>query len=285
MEGAMARSLYLAYDGSISGDWVARYALRMAGTVPDRRLLLVHIQDGSMNAERLEAKLQHIASEGRALDVELSVQIQRLTQNVLTSLLEVIPAGDDVYCICGARATSRGKGFLAGTVSQRLLRARKFNTLALRVVDPGLLGRPGNIMFPLGGHPRGFQAAMPFLQLLAPSIHTLTLLRIMTVNSLLFRYLTIARARDFLHKGNLYLRQVMEEIMAATGSPSFRFDDHVVLSDDWPKEILIQAARLHARLILLGASDRFLQSRFYYGNRLEQILRESPCDVGIYRKI
>ncbi|WP_435548537.1 universal stress protein [Desulfobacterium sp. N47] len=51
------------------------------------------------------------------------------------------------------------------------------------------------------------------------------------------------------------------------------------------KEILIQTGALRSRLILLGASDRNLPSRFVYGNALEQILRKTPCDVGIYRKI
>jgi len=281
----MALAIYLAYDGSINADWVARYALRMAGNVPGNRLTLVHIRDDTISPDRVEAKIGRVRAEGRALKVEVSVNTLTMQQDVLTTLLAAIPAGKDVYCICGARATSRGKGFLAGTVSQRLLRARRFNTLALRVVNPGLLGCPGNVMFPLAGHPRKFQAAMPFLVMLGPCIRSLILLRVMTVNRLLYRYLSAARARAFLREGTLYVREVMEEIIAVTGRERFRLDDHVLLSDDWSKEILIQAGKVHAGLMMLGASDKFLQSRFYYGSRLEHILRHTPCDVGIYRKI
>lgn len=166
-----------------------------------------------------------------------------------------------------------------------LLRTRRFNTLAIRVVNPGLLGCPGNVMFPLAGHSRKFRAAMPFLLMLAPCIEKLTLLRIMTVNTLFFRYLSAEKARKILSEGTSYVREVMQEIAEQSSQYSFRLDDHVLISDDWAKVILIQAGKVHAGLLLLGASDRFLQLRFYYGNRIEQILRHTPCDVGIYRKV
>ena len=281
----MERLIYQAYDGSINADWIARYALRMACTVPDKHLRLVHIRDGTIGEEKLTAKLERIGAECRAMEVELSVSIVTMQGDVLTTLLSTLPEGEEIYCLCGARTTSREKGFLAGTVSQRLLRTQRFNTLAIRVVNPGQLGCPANVMFPLAGHPRKFAAAMPFLSLLSSCIKTLILLRIMTVNPLFFRYLSAARARVLLLEGNYYVREVMQDIRNEIGEDGVRFDDHVLISDDWVKEILIQAGKTRAGLMLLGASDRFLQSRFFYGNKIEQILRHTPCDVGIYRKI
>jgi len=281
----MTPLIYLAYDGSINADWVARYALRIACTVPDKQLRLVHIRDGTISGEKLAAKFERIGAECRAMEVELSISTVTLQRDVLTTLLTTLPAGEDVYCLCGARATSREKGFLAGTVSQRLLRARRFNTLAVRVVNPGQLGCPANVMFPLAGHPRKFMAAMPFLAMLVPCIKKLILLRIMTVNPLFFRYLSAARARTLLREGTGYVRAVMQDIASEMKEDGFRVDDHVLISDDWAKEVLIQAGKTRAGMIMLGASDRFLQSRFFYGNKIEQILRHTPCDVGIYRKI
>ena len=121
--------------------------------------------------------------------------------------------------------------------------------------------------------------------MLSPCLKKLILLRVMTFNPLLFRYLSVARAKNALQQGMAYMRDVLEEIEDIPMNTSFMIDDHVLISDDWSKEILIQAGKVHAGLILLGASDKFLQSRFYYGNRIEQILRRTPCDVGIYRRI
>jgi len=284
-EPSMDQAVFLAYDGSINGDWVARYAIQLAAGTDGRLLTLLHIPDSAVSVERLGAKLEEISGACQGLEVELEVHSPPLAGDVYSTLLDAIPAGSDVYCVCGARRTSREKGFLAGTVSQRLLRSRRFNTVAIRVVNPGLLGCPGNVMFPLAGHPRKFQAAMPLLRLLAPCIVKLTLLRVMNVNPLFFRYLSASRARTILNEGTVYIREVAQEIIGEAVPWNFRIDDQVIISDDWAKEILIQAGKAHTGLLLLGASDKFLQSRFYYGNKLEQILRHTPCDVGIYRKI
>jgi len=281
----MDPQLYLAYDGSINSDWVSRYAIHMASTLGNRKITLYHILDGTFAVEKIRSKIAAIEQESRAHGIEFDFEILPLKKNLYATLLDTIPATSDSYCICGARITSRGKGFLAGTISEKLLRSRSFNVLAIRVVHPGTLGRPSDLLFPLAGHPRGFKAAIPFFQMMAPNIQKLHLLRIMQVNSLRFRYLSSAAAKKLRQQGVDYVRLVGDEVQRQIGELSYHIDSHVVVSDDWPKEVLIQANQLKVRMILLGASDRTLPSRFFYGNKLEQILRRASCDVGIYRKI
>ena len=86
-------------------------------------------------------------------------------------------------------------------------------------------------------------------------------------------------------EGHAYLHRVEGEIRQQTTGASWHLDRHVVLSDDWAKEILIHAGKINAGMILLGATERSLPSRYFYGNRMEQILRTTTCDVGIYRKV
>jgi nucleotide-binding universal stress UspA family protein len=54
----------------------------------------------------------------------------------------------------------------------------------------------------------------------------------------------------------------------------------VVVSGDWPREVLVHAAQLKSRLVYLGASERTLVSQAL-NRSLERILREAPCDVAI----
>ena len=126
---------------------------------------------------------------------------------------------------------------------------------------------------------------MYFFLLLAPDVERLHLLRIMKVSSLWFQYMPITAARGLQTKGYAYMNRIMEEIRQHLGKAPLRLDAKVILSDDWVKEILIHASNTHAQMILMGASDRNLPSRYFYGNKIEQVLRRSPCDVGIYRKI
>jgi len=281
----MNRRIILAHDGSINADWVSRYAIQMAATFPSRQLLLIHILDGSLAPGRIETKFAAIIKECHLHGIEGSAAVHDLQGDVCSSLLRVIPPGDQNYCLCGARIAPRGRGFLAGTVSERLLRAGVCNVMAIRVVSPGLLGCPRTLLFPLAGHPRGFKTAMPFLLMLAASVKRVHLLRVMTVSPLHFRYISATTAKAKIAEGYAYLSQVAAEIREQTGGTPWYFDRHAVLSDDWAKEILIQAGKLNAAMILLGATERSLPHRFFYGNRIEQILRATVCDVGIYRSL
>lgn len=126
---------------------------------------------------------------------------------------------------------------------------------------------------------------MSFFMLLAPEVERLHLLRIMLVSSLWFQYMPGTIVQSLKTKGYSYVNRVLKEIRQQLGENNIYLDAKVVLSDDWAKEILIHASNTRAQMILMGASDRNLPSRYFYGNKIEQILRRSPCDVGIYRKI
>jgi nucleotide-binding universal stress UspA family protein len=281
----MDRRIVLAYDGSINADWVARYAMQMVAATPCQQLLLIHILDGSFTRERIETKFATIAAECKQHGITSQCLVLAPSGDVFTSLLQAIPPGKQCFCLCGTRIALKEEGFLVGTIAERLLRCERFNVMAIRVVNPGLLGCPRTLLFPLAGHPRGFEAALPFLQMLAASIKRLYLLRVMTVNSFHFRYISAIAAKKRIAEGHDYLRRIEAEIQRQTSGASWHLDRHVVLSDDWAKEILIQAGKINAAMILLGATERNLPVRFFYGNRMEQILRTTSCDVGIYRKL
>jgi nucleotide-binding universal stress UspA family protein len=57
----------------------------------------------------------------------------------------------------------------------------------------------------------------------------------------------------------------------------------VMIAADWPNAVLIQASRLKAQMVMLGVSERSLAHRIFHGVGIEAVLRDSPCDVGIYR--
>ncbi|MDH5524259.1 MAG: universal stress protein [Desulfobulbaceae bacterium] len=281
----MSLNIYLAYDGSINADWVSRYAIHMAANAASRKIVLIHILDGNYSVEKINAKIQLLEDECLAEGVELVRDIRPVTKSVYFSLLTAIPAGSENLCICGARISSRGKGFLAGTISEKLLRRKHFNVLAIRVVKPGLLGLPRQVFFPLSGHPRGLKGVMALFQLMVPQIEKVHLLRVMSVSSYWFQYMPEAKIKKMRLIGGAYLKEVLKEIRQQLDGAATHIDGTVILSDDWAKEILIQASHVQAQMIIMGASDRNLPSRFFYGNKIEQILRRTPCDVGIYRAL
>ena len=275
--------IYLAYDGSLNADWVSRYAIRLATHAPEKRLTLVHIEDRGVTPVRVAEKIENIGQECSVQGVELDRQILPLKKNVCQSLLDAIPWGRESYVVCGTRIRSKRRALLSGTVAEKLLKHSKFNVLAVRVVQPGLLANPRTFLLPLAGHPRGFQSAWPFFRLFLPEVEELYLLRIMTVSSFRLRQLSGQRIQVLRKKGLKYLAAVMQDIKQGSGDAKFRLDCRVVLSNDWPREILVHSSKLRSRMTLLGASERTRLGRSMYANSLERVLRGTPCDMGIYR--
>jgi len=279
--------IYLAYDGSLNGDWVSRYAIRMARHSPEKKLVLLHILDGETPADHLKMKIKAVEAECRARQVELISKTHPLIkQDVFYSLIKFLPKGKETICVCGTRARSKKQGYLSGTISAKLLRHHKFNVLAIRVVQPGILGNAKHFLLPFAGHPRKFKSAMPFFRLLSPDIQEVYLLRIMAVSAFRLCHLSIKQTQSLLKTGRTYLNEVVGEIGREFDPFPFYLDTRVIISDDWPKEILIHANHLKVRMILMGASERTLLPRLlYYENALEQLLIHTPCDVGIYRSL
>lgn len=274
--------LYLAYDGSVNGDWISHYAIRFAANASAHDLTVLHVEDDIAVAD-IEPKLARIEAECATLDVRVRVERLRRTGGVAETLGEAVRDGPDNVLICGARVRSRDRGYLAGTVSAELLRWRRCHVMALRVVNPGLLGVPRNLLLPLGGSPAGLRAALPLLDLFAPNTDKLELFKIVEVNRYRYRFLNPERARRMRRDGLAELTDAEAEIVAGTAIGANKIDANAVVSDDWPREILITAGRHKSQLILLEAAERDLRQKFVFGNRLEGMLRDAPCDIAVYR--
>lgn len=276
----------LAYDGSLNGDWVARYAIRFAVGSLEKTLHLFHVPDGSLDSTALDGKLEHLRREAGAQGVELFPQLLQPGRGVLTSLLHAFPADPGTVVVCGTRVRGAGKPLLAGTVAERLLALAPVPVLALRVVQPGLLGAPHDLLLPLAGHPRGFAPVRPIFNHFLPQLRSVHLLRGMVVSRRRLSRFSPQEIQAIRQEGVRYLAEISEEIRQLRGSHAFFLDSRIVVSDDWAAEILVHASRLKSQLVLLGASQRSRLSRLsrvWKGDPLERVLRRTPCDVGVYR--
>lgn len=275
--------VFLAYDGSLNGDWVARYAIQLAANTPSRGLTLLHVADGSLSPAELETKIAGLEQLCSARQVSLTGATLALHGRVETALLKVLPNAPDDLLVCGTRVRKKARGYLRGTVTERLLAACRGPVLALRVVQPGLLGRPRSLLLPFGGHPRGCRDLAPVLAPLLPGCETVHLLRAMTTGSGRLLHLTPAERQRLRQVGLHYLHHVHQEIELLAGERPPRIDEHLVICDDWVNEILVLASRLRAQLMVLGSSNQPRWRQLLRPSGLERLLGASPCDIGIYR--
>jgi nucleotide-binding universal stress UspA family protein len=274
--------LHFAYDGSIHGDWVARYAIRLATRLPKPRLRVLHIEDGQLSDLALGSRLARIEAECASLALPYELVVKPARRTVAATLLGLVPSSPDQYLVCGARARHAGRGFLAGTVSEHLLREGACQVLSLRVMQPGLLGGPRSFLVPVSGRPEGIRVGLPFLRLLVREESEIEVLLVRQMSRQRFLRINHAEAARLIQRGQDYVLGIERSLSAELGVPLGRLDASVVLSDDLPKEIVIQASKTKSQLIYMGASAGLLRQRSVYGSPIEQVLRSAPCDVAIY---
>jgi nucleotide-binding universal stress UspA family protein len=187
--------IYLAYDGSVNGDWIARYAIRMAANSREQQLRVLSVDDGHLAEADYLAKVERLDRECRAAGVTCNAVRLPLQGTVADSLIAAIEPGAEQLLVCGARVRSRDRGYFSGTVSNELMRWRRCNVVALRVVQPGLLGMAQYALIPIGGSEAGVTALAPFLKRLIPGIERIELLRVVEIASWRFRRISPEAAR------------------------------------------------------------------------------------------
>ncbi len=275
--------IILAHDGSIYCDWVARYALRFASEEADRKLLALHVLDGKVNAELIEAKFGHYERECVDCGVEFISNLLPLGKSVHRTLRQAIPHDPEALLVCGTRVKPNRQDFLAGSVAEKLLRMHECPVLALRVVQPGLLGNPHDLLLALAGHGSGFDRVWPAFQRLAPRLRVVHLFRALPVHRLRIAQLTPEREHALRTIGHDHLDKVCAGLDDRVVERTFRLDRRVQITSDWPDEVLVLASRLKVQMVLLGVSERSLAHRVFHGKGLERVLRKTTCDVGVYR--
>jgi len=278
-------SIYLAYDGSINANWIARYAVRMAANHPEKRLHVVYIEDADIPAPELSANMKQIEDEARAVGVEAKLELRPMRHGVFGGLVEHIPAGPQSFVICGARVKKGRHGFLTGTISEQLLSLRQYNVAALHVVQPGLLGLPRTVLAPVSGDPRGFRAGLSILKLMAPDIHRLHLLKIVEKKRSPFRLHSPASVKQRRAQALRYVRSIEAELLGQIALAPEIVDSHVGIAENWSHEAIIQASRLHSGLIFIEATRDSLARRFFFNDETERLVGEAPCDVAVYRGV
>jgi len=275
--------IILAHDGSLYGDWIARYALRFAATEADRKLLLLHVIDARIDAAIAQTRFTRLAQDCTAAEVIFHQEILHPNPTVHRALRQAVPHDPAALLVCGTRGKPRRQAFLTGSIAAQLLRMHQCPVLALRVVQPGLLGLPHRLLLPLAGHMDSFNRIWPILQRLAPQLYQVYLLRTVPGSDFAQAQRSPLRQARLRLDGEQYLDRIGAELTGRVAGSSFTIDRRVLIGGNWAHQVLIEASRLKSQMLLLGASERSLAHRVLHGRHLEQVLCEASCDVGIYR--
>ena len=276
--GMTYTKILAAVNEHLNSEVSARYALHLAKTTQSL-LYLCYIAEKGVSArdftgtEEAVKRLFHRAKESgvRVESVfDSGDPVNKIQKIVRTEGIDIVFAA--------TRREDIEKRFYAGTVSRKLSLILPCSVALVRVVHMGRI-HPRTILVPLKAKINHISERTYFTAMLNRAF-----------DSKLFLFHAQKKITKFF-RGELHLTSIEWE--KKIPHDILRFIDHLdrynvrhekrLTPGSAGRHIMIEAASKRHDLIVMGASERSLLHSFIWGNPVEEVLRETPCDLIILK--
>lgn len=274
----MYTKILAAVNEHINSEISARYALSLAKTC-GAKLFLCFIAEKDLSRSSFDKaedamKRLFIEAEKRDIDAESITE----TGNPVREIEKIVRHEKINIVFASTRREDVEKRFYAGTVARSLSLHLSCSVALVRVVHMGRV-RPKNILLPLKAKINRVKETAYFAAKMAEGF-----------GSKVFVFHAIKPITKFFH-GELHLtpvewgQKVPEDIadfMVHLKKYEIAYERKIT-PGAIGKEITLEAASKRHDLIIMGASERSLLRSLLKGNPVEDVLRETPCDLIILR--
>ena len=274
----MYTKILAAVNEHLNSEISARYALKLAKAC-DAKFYTCHIagkDDPVSNFNRAEDAMKRLFVEAEHLEVKAE-SITKTDETIKEISSVVRHEGIDIV-FAATRRNDIERRFYSGTVTRRLSLKLPCSVAIVRVVHMGEI-HPHKILVPLKAWINHIKERAYF---------TSMLIECCNANVLVF-HATKPMTRFF--HGEIHLtpyewgRRLPEDVSKFMEYLRKYEIDHEgrLLPGKPSRSITIEAAAKRHDLIIMGASERSLLTTLITGNPVEEVLRETPCDLIILK--
>lgn len=274
----MYKNILAAVNEHINSEVSARYAINLARAC-NAKLFLCFIAERYMPVSvigRAEDAMKRlfIEAEKQGITVEGITE----TGNVVKEIEKIVNHERINIVFASTRREDVEKRFYAGTVARNLSLRLPCSVALVRVVHMGR-AHPKNILVPLKARIDHIKEREYFISKMAEAFHSrVSLFHVTRPITKFFHgeiHLTPAQWEKRLPED---IRKLMEHL-----SKQGIIHEGKLSPGLTAKNITIEAAAKRHDLIIMGASERSLLSSILRGNPVEDVLRETPCDLIILK--
>jgi nucleotide-binding universal stress UspA family protein len=272
----MYRSILAAVNEYSNSEVAARYAIRLA-QVCQAKLSLVFVADAGANRgliRQAEAALERLFLMASAKDVEVESIIKR--GDPYRQIMDLVREKEIHLVFSATRREDVSRRFFLRTLAKRLMLHLPCSVALVRVVHPGRIS-PKKILVPFRGRPSHPDEKAYFVGKLAEAFGAAVTLFHAPESLARFFHGTTQLARPEMEER---IPQDVEQFITYLEghhvSPERRFGQGPP-----GRAITVEAALQRNDLIVMGASERGLWESLISGNPVEEVLRETPCNLII----
>jgi nucleotide-binding universal stress UspA family protein len=274
----MYTKILAAVNEHLNSEISARYALNLAKAC-EAKLFLCFIEEKDTprsSLDRAEDAIKRLFIKAK----DMNIQVESITETgePLNEIEKVVRREKVNIVFTSTRREDVEKRFYAGTMARSLSLRLPCSVALVRVVHMGRV-RPKNILLPLKAKINHIKERAYFTAKLAESFE-----------SKVFVFHATKPITKFFH-GEIHLTPVewgkrlsrdISDFMECIEKYGIAYEGKLA-PGAIARSITIEAASKRHDLIIMGASERSLLSSFLKGNPVEDVLRETPCDLIILK--
>jgi nucleotide-binding universal stress UspA family protein len=274
----MYNKVLAAINEHLNSEVSARYALQLARKA-NARIYFCSIAENGLSGKAFQAAeeaVKRLSLQAQELEVKSDCVLE--TGDPLEQISKIVTSEGIDIVFAATRHEDVKKRFYASTTARRLSLGLPCSVALVRVVNLGRV-RPKTILVPLKARLDHIAERSYFTALMAGAF-----------DASIYLFHAAKPMTRFFH-GEIHLTPVEWEARLPADIAQFieylnRYDvsqEKRLIPGIAGRTITIEAASKKHDLIIMGASERSLLSSFIRGNPVENVLRETTCDLIILR--
>jgi nucleotide-binding universal stress UspA family protein len=272
----MYRSILAAVNEYSNSEAAARYAVRLAQAC-QAKLSLVFVAETGINRSLIrqaETILERLFLEASAKDLEVESIIKR--GDPYRQIMALVREKEINLVFSATRREDVSRRYFLRTLARKLMLHLPCSVALVRVVHPGRIS-PKKILVPFRGRLSHPQEKAFFIGKLAEAFDAaVTLFHIPESMPGFFQGSTRLESPEKERHFIADIERFISHLESQQVSPERRFGQGPP-----GRAITVEAALQRNDLIIMGASERGLWESLISGNPVEEVLRETPCNLII----
>jgi nucleotide-binding universal stress UspA family protein len=274
----MYKKIFAAVNEHLNSEVAARYALRLAKDLNAKLYLCFVAEKGMSQHDRRTAEDTVNRLFNEALDVNIETERIAETGEPVAEIGKIVRHENIGLVFASTRRADIEKRFYAGTIARSLSLKLPCSVALVRVVHSGRV-HPKRILVPLKARIDHVKERVAFVKHMASAF-----------GAKVFIFHTPKPLAKFFH-GEIHLTppQWVERISDDISHFMEHLRQHDIehegrlLPGKTARNITLEAFAKRHDLIIMGASERGLWASLLKGKPVEEVLKETPCDLIILK--
>lgn len=270
------KKILVAVDGTFHASVAARYSFWFALAFHSK-LFVVTVISKDMNEKEEKSASYSISkiideASGSGLDIEGVI----LKGDVISAIKKFVKENKIDIVFSSTRRPQKEGRFFVQSVTSGLMSGVSCNVIAIKISHPGRSLRSKKVLVPLIGDGYMDRERADIVAALADRFSSsITVFHVNKLSASKIKRMEKPEKSLLIEEGEKRILSFMKEL----GSRGINASEKIVSGSKVRDEIISEASHHKYDLIILGTTKRNIINRVVSGNPVEEILRDTPCDV------